>query len=120
MEFKLSDSTYKFLKWMTMIALPAMSSLYFGLSGIWDLPNTEQVVGTYSLLIATLGTLLGISTKAYNNSDASFDGFMNVDAGDQKTIYQLELTTDEEALADQKQVVFKVRHTNQVPEGFAE
>lgn len=121
MNLKFSDPTYKFLKWFTMIVLPAASSLYFGLSGIWDLPNTEQVVGTYSLVITFLGTLLGISTKTYNNSDDKFDGDVQVSKDDGgRTIMGLALNQPPETFPDKQVLLFKVTHTDDIPEGFAE
>ena len=66
MNFKLNDKIYNFLKWLAMIVLPAIGSLYFGLSGIWGFPYSEQIVGTITLVDTFLGALLGISTAQYN------------------------------------------------------
>ena len=62
----LSDKVYNTLKWVTMVALPAIGALYFGLSQIWGFPFGEEIVGTISLITVFLGTLLGISTYNYN------------------------------------------------------
>ena len=43
---KLSDKVYDTLKWIVTIVLPALSALYWGLSGIWGWLYAEQVVGT--------------------------------------------------------------------------
>ena len=66
MNFKLNDKVYNFLKWLAMIVMPAIGSLYFGLSGIWGFPYAEQIVGTITLVDTFLGALLGISTAQYN------------------------------------------------------
>jgi len=66
MILRLPNKYYNFLKYLTMIGLPAASSLYFGLAQIWAFPYAEEIVGTIALLTAFLGTLLGISTKNYN------------------------------------------------------
>ena len=66
MNFKLNDRVYNFLKWLAMIVMPAIGSLYFGLSGIWGCPYAEQIVGTITLVDTFLGALLGISTAQYN------------------------------------------------------
>ena len=63
---KLPDKVYDVLKWITMILLPAIATLYFALSGIWGFPYAEQVVGTIAAIETFLGTLLGISTLTYN------------------------------------------------------
>lgn len=62
---ELSNKTYDVLKWIAMIALPALGTLYFALAGIWGLPCGEQVVGTITALDTCLGALLGISSASY-------------------------------------------------------
>ena len=63
---KLPDNVYNSLKWITMILLPAIATLYFALSGIWGFPYAEQIVGTIAAVETFLGALLGISTIQYN------------------------------------------------------
>ena len=48
--------------------IPALASLYFGLSQVWGFPLGEEVVGTLTVLDTFLGTLLGISNINYKNS----------------------------------------------------
>lgn len=62
----LPDKVYDVMKWVTVIALPAAGTAYFGLAQIWNFPLGEEVVGTVAVVTLLLGTLLGISTKAYN------------------------------------------------------
>lgn len=61
----LSDKVYNILKWIALIALPAVGTLYFALANVWGLPCGEQVVGTVTAIDTFLGALLGISTAAY-------------------------------------------------------
>ena len=68
---KLSDATYNNLKWTVAIVLPAVSALYFGLAGIWNLPYAEQVVGTFAVVTTFLGAVLGVSTVTYNKVQSS-------------------------------------------------
>lgn len=63
---KLPDNVYNVLKWVTLILLPALATLYFALSGIWGFPYAEQIVGTIAAVETFLGALLGISTIQYN------------------------------------------------------
>lgn len=63
---KLSNKVYNVLKWLTMIVLPALATLYFALSGIWGFPYGEQVVGTITALVTFFGVVLGVSTAQYN------------------------------------------------------
>lgn len=65
---KLNNKLYDVLKWVTVICLPALGTLYFALSGIWGFPYAEQVVGTISAVTTCLGILLGISTAEYNKN----------------------------------------------------
>lgn len=64
----LTDKTYNVLKWIAMILLPALGTLYFTLAGIWGLPYGEEIVGTITAVDTCLGVLLGVSTAKYNKS----------------------------------------------------
>jgi len=68
MGFTLDNKTYDLLKWIAMIVLPALGTLYFALASIWGLPYGEQIVGTITAIDAFLGALLGVSTSSYNRS----------------------------------------------------
>jgi hypothetical protein len=57
---------YDVLKWIAQILLPALGTLYFGLAKIWNLPYSEEIVGTITAVDLFLGALLGISTIEYN------------------------------------------------------
>lgn len=46
----LSDKTYNLLKWVALILLPALGTLYFALASIWGLPFGEQIVGTITAI----------------------------------------------------------------------
>ena len=63
---KFNNKTYDILKWIAMIFLPAIGTLYFTLADIWNLPYGEQIVGTITAIDAFLGVILGISTARYN------------------------------------------------------
>lgn len=64
----LSDKTYSLLKWIALILLPALGTLYFALAGIWGLPFGEQIVGTITAIDTFLGAILGISTSNYKKN----------------------------------------------------
>lgn len=63
---KMNDQVYDTLKWIAMILLPALGTLYFALSGIWGFPYAEQIVGTITAIDTFIGVILGISTSQYN------------------------------------------------------
>lgn len=62
----LNNKLYDVLKYIALIVLPALATLYFALSSIWGLPYGEQIVGTITAIDCFLGALLGISTGIYN------------------------------------------------------
>lgn len=66
----MSNKTYDTMKWIALVALPAIGTLYFALAGIWNFPYGEEVVGTLTAVDAFLGALLGISTAQYNKKNA--------------------------------------------------
>lgn len=65
---RLPDKWYNVLKWIALIALPAIGTFYFAIAGIWGLPYGEQIVGTIVAIETLLGTILGISTMQYNKN----------------------------------------------------
>ena len=62
----MSNKVYDILKWIAQILLPALATLYFGIAKIWNLPYSEEIVGTITAIDLFLGALLGISTIQYN------------------------------------------------------
>lgn len=68
---KLTNKQYDVLKWIALIVLPAVATLYFTLASIWGLPYGEQIVGTITAIDTFLGALLGISTNQHNKINKS-------------------------------------------------
>ena len=62
----LDNKVYDILKYVALIVLPAIATLYFALSSIWGLPYGTEIVGSITAIDAFLGALIGISTKNYN------------------------------------------------------
>ena len=65
---KLSDKTYNILKWLVVIVLPALATLYAALGGIWGLPLVTEITGTITAVDTFLGAILMISTANYNKN----------------------------------------------------
>ncbi len=65
----MSNKMYDVLKYIAQIGLPAVGTLYYALSAIWGLPYGEQIVGTITAVDTFLGTLLMISSSAYNRKE---------------------------------------------------
>ena len=66
----MSNKVYDVLKWIAMVVLPAIGTLYFALAGIWDFPYAEEIVGTITAVDTFLGVLLGITSVQYHKKDA--------------------------------------------------
>lgn len=66
---KLSNKIYDILKYVALIVLPAIGTLYFALAGIWGFPYGEQIVGTITAIETFLGAILMISTAQYNKDN---------------------------------------------------
>lgn len=69
MTLMLNDKVYNILKWITMIVLPALGTLYFTLSNIFGWPYGEEVVGAITAVTTFLGAILGISTASYKKTN---------------------------------------------------
>ena len=46
----MNNRLYDVLKWIALVLLPALGTLYFALAGIWDFPYGEEIVGTLTAL----------------------------------------------------------------------
>ena len=62
----LNNKIYDALKWIVMVVIPALTTAYVGLSGIWGWPYATEVAKTSAVVCTLLGALLGISTAQYN------------------------------------------------------
>lgn len=65
----LPNHVYDALKWLTMIAIPALTTAYVGLAAVWGWPYATEVAKTSAVICTLLGALLGISTAQYNKSE---------------------------------------------------
>lgn len=64
----MSNKVYDVLKWIALIVIPALGTLYFTLAGIWGLPYGEAIAGTLTAIETFLGVVLCISTAQYNKN----------------------------------------------------
>ncbi len=106
--FYLNNKLYNFLKFLTVVLLPAVGALYFALAAVWGLPAAEQILGTLAAIQVFIGATMGISSKQYENSGDKYAGEINVQDTPDKTVYSLDLKTHPEDLSDGQDVVFKV------------
>lgn len=104
----ITGKLYDWLKWIAQILLPALGTLYFTLSGIWGLPNADEIVGTIMAVDLFLGVILGISQANYAKQVGHGDLLVEEDDAGQ-TGLRLELDNTPEELAMKKEVRFEVK-----------
>ena len=59
--YPIPDWLYDVLKWLGLIALPALAVFYSVIAPAWNLPYADQVVLTLNALGVLIGTLIGAS-----------------------------------------------------------
>lgn len=64
----LSDEVYQVLKYVTMIAIPALTVFYVAVAAIWNFPFADEVAKTSAAVVALLSALLQMSSAAYNKA----------------------------------------------------
>lgn len=108
---RFTDKVYQGAKFVALVLLPALGTLYFALSGIWHLPDAEQVIGTVGAVDTFLGIVLHISTSSYNKSDEKYDGTFGVVQNPDGSQNLKLLNVDLNAINDttKSQLVFKVQ-----------
>ena len=62
---KMNNTVYDILKWIALIVLPAVATLYGALASTWEWPYAEQIVYSITAVDTFLGALLGISNLQY-------------------------------------------------------
>ena len=61
----MNNKTYDILKWVSLVALPAITALYLTLANIWGWPYAEAIGATLAAITTFLGTILGVSSVQY-------------------------------------------------------
>ena len=68
----LNNKVYEILKWVALIALPALATLISVVLPLWNVVDegtVTAIVGTLTAVATCLGTLLGVSTVKYRKSN---------------------------------------------------
>lgn len=100
----MSDKIYDILKWVAMVALPALATFVISICGLWDLPYSEPISGTITALATLLGALLQISNYKYSG-----DGTLNIYTDDPDVdTYSLDFNTALEDIPNKSKVVLTV------------
>lgn len=61
----LNDKVYNVMKWVVVIVLPAISTLYSTLSATWGWAYADQISTTISAVTVFLGAVMMISSYQY-------------------------------------------------------
>lgn len=104
-----SNSVYDKLKFVALVLLPALGTLYFTIAATTGLPYGEEVVGIVLAVDTFLGVLLGLSTNQYRNNDDRFDGEVHVQrvpGTDESTVG---FAVDSRSVVGKDEIVLKVQ-----------
>lgn len=61
----LTDKTYNILKYVALVAIPAVLVFWYAISQAWGLPYVTQVAATIAAVDLFIGMLTGVSSVAY-------------------------------------------------------
>ena len=86
----INSKVYDVMKYITMVVLPAVTTLWLAVGSIWHLPYVEPIGATLSAITVFLGAILGISTSLYNIREQSKD-----ELKDMQKEFEKEETPDE-------------------------
>ncbi len=56
---------YDVLKYLALIGLPALGTLWFAIGTIWGLPYVKEIDATILAVTTFIGTLIGVSGMRY-------------------------------------------------------
>ncbi len=75
---KFDNRTYDILKYVALIALPAIQVFWLTIGKIWNIGYTVEIGATIGAVALLLGTLLGVSTRNWlaekEQDNFNFDG----------------------------------------------
>lgn len=66
---KLKNEVYDILKFVSMVVLPSLETLWLGLASIWGMPYGYEIGATIAAISVFLGALLKNSSAKYYKGD---------------------------------------------------
>lgn len=63
----MTNRAYDTLKYISLVILPAIGTLYFAIAQIWGLPYAEEIVGTITAVDAFLGAIVKSASDGYTD-----------------------------------------------------
>ena len=64
----MSNKVYDILKWIDLIVIPALITLYGVIGTTLNIPYTQEAITIATAVEVCLGTILGVSNVSYNKS----------------------------------------------------
>lgn len=106
---KFTNKQYDVLKSFALIYIPALATLYWGLSLVWGLPDAHQVIATLTVIDTFLGAVLKISTSM---NTTAVQGVITVDKTrpGKPPQYSFNITEDLEKIESMLLAHFRVQH----------
>ena len=113
MNFTLPSKWYNAIKFLVTVVIPASITFIAVLGPIWEWDNITKITATLAAIAALLGTLIGISSRNYNNDESRFVGETWLAPTEEgwKRVFDVQA---EEIDPDRNELTFKVVN-NQTP-----
>ena len=103
---KITNKVYDVLKWIVVIVIPAIITLYSTLGSIWSFPLVQEITATLAAIDVFLGVVMKISSASYNKE---LDGILYVDtiSDEEKDTYLFEVN-DLDQIASKDRITLKI------------
>ena len=112
MAMKITNKAYDAIKWIVVIVIPAVITLYSTLGGIWDFPYVQEITASLAAVDVFLGVIMKISSASYNKE---YDGVLHVDTvNDEATDKYLFEVDDLDQLANKDKITLKIDAVSEV------
>jgi hypothetical protein len=113
----LGNNAYNLIKKSATVVLPAVATLYFALSQLWNFPEPEKVVASITALNTFLGVLMQVSKKSYYASSVPYVGEIKVENSDDgsRKVFSLVVDGDPEELESMDTATFKINNAGSNP-----
>lgn len=73
-EYFLPDKIYTVLKWVALIACPAVATFVGAVFPAWGIPNVDAITLTLNAVGVLIGALIGVSAATASQDEGGSDG----------------------------------------------